>query len=157
MNEIYVCLENIRSLYNVGAILRTCSFFGIKNVILLGYSGVKRDKEGVPHIHEKVSKTALGSEEDVNIIFVEDTESLKKFAMDKNLTITSFEQTSESKNFNIWKPRGNQILVFGNEATGVTNSLLDVSNEVVEIKRRGKHNSLNVEVTFAIVCTKICE
>jgi len=28
MENIYIALENIRSLYNVGGIMRACSFFG---------------------------------------------------------------------------------------------------------------------------------
>lgn len=39
---MYLALENIRSLYNVGAIFQTASFFGIKNILLVGYLGRKR-------------------------------------------------------------------------------------------------------------------
>ncbi len=37
--KIIVALENIRSLYNIGSIYRTCEFLGIKKIILIGYSG----------------------------------------------------------------------------------------------------------------------
>ena len=36
-----VALENIRSLGNIGAIMRSCDFFGIKQVWLVGYTGRK--------------------------------------------------------------------------------------------------------------------
>ncbi len=33
-----VALENIRSLWNIGAIMRSCEFFGIKEIWLVGYT-----------------------------------------------------------------------------------------------------------------------
>lgn len=60
-----IALENIRSLYNVGSVFRTASFFGITKILLVGYSGRKAD--GVNKLHEKVKKTALGAEKDLEI------------------------------------------------------------------------------------------
>ena len=64
--EMIVVLHNIRSTYNVGAILRTAEGFGLKKVILSGYTPRVHDKNLLPHLREKldreIHKTALGAE-----------------------------------------------------------------------------------------------
>ncbi|MBQ1387681.1 TrmH family RNA methyltransferase, partial [Candidatus Saccharibacteria bacterium] len=57
-------LDNIRSCYNVGAILRTAEGFGVEKVILSGYTPRVHDVNLLPHLREKldkeIHKTALG-------------------------------------------------------------------------------------------------
>ena len=64
MNTLMVILYNIRSTYNVGAILRSCECLGVKDVILTGYTPYL-DK-GLPHeqakLKKQIHKTALGAE-----------------------------------------------------------------------------------------------
>ena len=63
MKTLKVILYNIRSTYNVGAILRTCDGLGIDEVIFTGYTPFI-DK-GLPHEQAKllkqIHKTALGA------------------------------------------------------------------------------------------------
>ena len=65
MKKLIVILHNIRSTYNVGAILRTCDCLGIDEVVFSGYTPFI-DK-GLPYEREKlkkqIHKTALGAEE----------------------------------------------------------------------------------------------
>ena len=65
MKQLTVILYNIRSTYNVGAILRTCDCLGVERVIFTGYTPFF-DK-GLPYEQEKlrkqIHKTALGAEE----------------------------------------------------------------------------------------------
>jgi tRNA G18 (ribose-2'-O)-methylase SpoU len=154
MDNIFICLDNIRSLYNVGAVFRTTEFFGLKNIILLGYSGIIV-KDGKKKLHPKVSKTALGTENSLNVIYMEDSEELVNFANKNNLKIIAIEQNTQSIEFEKWIPSDHAILVFGNEKTGVNNSILDKSSEIIEIHRSGKHQSLNIEVTAGIILSKV--
>jgi tRNA G18 (ribose-2'-O)-methylase SpoU len=147
-------LENVRSLFNIGAIFRTCSFFGVENVILLGYTG-RQNGPGSKELHKNVKKTALGSENDLTMLFIDSPHELVDFAKANKLTIIAFEQHPNSINFSNWSPAENSVLVFGNEVTGVSTELLDAATGVVEIPRKGKHNSLNVEVTCAIALAKL--
>lgn len=154
MKNIYICLENIRSLYNVGAVFRTCSFFSFYDVILLGYSG--KIKEGNQKVlNKKVNKTALGTQKHLNIIFLDNSEDLLCFAQKNKLQIIAIEQHKNSKNINNWEPADNQVIVLGNEKTGISKNILEQASEIIEIPRSGKHNSLNVEVTAGIVLQKI--
>ena len=69
--EMIVVLHNIRSCYNVGAILRTAEGFGAKKVILSGYTPRVHDKDLLPHLRGKldkeIHKTALGAEDLLDI------------------------------------------------------------------------------------------
>ena len=65
--RLQVVLHNIRSTYNVGAILRTAEGLGVEKVILSGYTPRPNDPELLPHLRDKlthqIAKSALGAEE----------------------------------------------------------------------------------------------
>jgi tRNA G18 (ribose-2'-O)-methylase SpoU len=56
-NPIIILLDNIRSLYNVGSIFRTCDAARVEKLILTGYTPYPPRKE--------IAKTALGAIESV--------------------------------------------------------------------------------------------
>lgn len=59
-------LHNIRSTYNVGAILRTAEGLGAEKVVYSGYTPRYNDPQLLPHLREKlnhqIAKSALGAE-----------------------------------------------------------------------------------------------
>jgi tRNA G18 (ribose-2'-O)-methylase SpoU len=66
--------------------------------------------------------------------------------------IISLEQSQDSKelmNFDT-SNLGKFVLVVGNEVDGVSESILKLSDEIVEISMRGKKESLNVSVSTGI-------
>ena len=69
--KLVLVLDNIRSCYNVGAILRTAEGFGVEKVILSGYTPRVHDAGLLPHLREKldkeIHKTALGAEDMLDI------------------------------------------------------------------------------------------
>jgi len=143
MKEIVVILDNVRSVLNVGAILRTCDGAGVKKLYLAGIT---------PEVtHKKIAKTALGAEAYVKSEHVksaiEVVEELKK----EGFEIISVEQTSKSEDYSKVEYSDKVCLIFGNEISGVSSELLDLSNKVVELPMFGKKNSLNVATTVGIV------
>src|SRR5882672_6473745 len=54
---VHVVLENVRSLYNVGAFFRTCDAAGVESLQLCGITGRPPGRE--------IHKTALGAEDSV--------------------------------------------------------------------------------------------
>lgn len=157
VEKVYIALDNVRSLYNVGSVIRTCSFFDVKKVILIGYSGTKFNFKGEKVLHPKLEKTALGAENDVEIVFIENVEELQIFAQEVGLKIVSIEQDSDSINFDDWVPEDNSILVLGNEVKGVNPDILEASDYIVEIERLGEKHSLNVATTAGILIHKIAK
>lgn len=150
----YICLQNIRSLYNIGAIFRTCSFFGFYNVILLGYSGKIIDKDGGVILNHKILKTSVGSEKDLKIKMFQELCELKNFCDLNNLKIISIEQSTLSEDIYKFKKQNNfknSVIVFGNEIMGISLDLINISDHILEIKKHGIHNSLNVTTACGIV------
>jgi len=153
MEVMYLALENIRSLYNVGSIFRTASFFGIKNILLVGYSG--RKAANIDEVHEKVKKTALGAEKDLEIKFIKDSYELINFCRKNKLKLVAIEQDKNSVAIDRWRPVKNSVLVFGNELQGCSLKVLKAAEAIVEIPRLGKKRSLNVSVAVGIVMAKV--
>lgn len=148
-----VALENVRSLFNVGAIFRSCEFFGIKEVWLVGYTG--REMAGADKLNHKIKKTALGAEKYLKIKFVKNSLQLIKLAQKQNLSIVAVEQHRKSIPVNSWRPAKNSVLVFGSETEGVSQKIISAAGQIVEISRIGKKNSLNVATCAGIVLSKI--
>ena len=90
--NIYIALENIRSLFNIGAVFRTCSFFGFTNVILVGYSGKTKNTKNETILNKEILKSSLGSEKDLQITFLETSDDLIKFCEENGLNLISIEQ-----------------------------------------------------------------
>ncbi|EKE00061.1 MAG: TrmH family tRNA/rRNA methyltransferase [uncultured bacterium] len=155
MKNIYIALENIRSLFNIGAIFRTCSFFGVDKVILVGYSGKTHNTKNEVVLHEEVKKASLGSESDLTLTMLETCDDLINFAKENKLKLIAIEQDSNSIKLGNWIPEDNCILVFGNEVDGVDQAILKKSDQIIEIKRLGKHNSLNVTTACGIILQKV--
>ena len=84
--KLILVLDNIRSTYNVGAILRTAEGLGVSKVILSGYTPRVHDKNLLPHLREKldkeIHKTALGAEDMLDVYssgdIISDLKKLKK-------------------------------------------------------------------------------
>ena len=144
MNQINIVLlaHNIRSLWNVGSLFRTCDGMGVEKIYLTGYTGIPPRKE--------ITKTALGADEFIewehhdepmNVI-----ESLKK----EGFQIVSLEQMEKSITLTAFVPQFPLCLVLGNELVGIRDDLLEASDAVVEIPMLGKKESLNVAVAAGI-------
>lgn len=151
MSVLYVALENVRSIHNVGAVLRTCSFFGIKKVFLIGYSGKERLPSGVFELSPKLTKTALGSQNDMEVLLVDTTQDFLKLCKAKHLSVLAVEQHSSSQDIFAFVPTAPSVLVFGNEIAGVSDLVLSQAVSILEIPKHGTHNSLNVSVSCGVV------
>ena len=152
-----IALENVRSLYNVGSILRTCSFFGVKQVVLIGYSGKIQLPNGSFEISPRIKKTSLGSETDVELICMDKSTDLLNYCANKKIPLFALEQFTGSKNLFTYKFEDipNAVFVVGNEVDGVSSTLLNASNDILEIPRQGVHNSLNVSISVSVLLTAL--
>lgn len=148
--RLYVALENIRSLQNVGSIIRSCSFFGVTDVLLVGYSGIF-DMGAYKTLHPKISKASLGAEKDICFHMLETSEELLTFAHSHNLELIAIEQHETSLSLRKFTPKSDCIIVFGNERDGVSSFILNSCATIVEIERLGIKSSLNVATAAGIV------
>ena len=154
MSEIIVIAHNIRSTHNVGSIFRTAEGFGVKKIILSGYTPyppVKNDTR-LPHITDKITgqihKTALGAEELVPFEY-HDTLDLGTLQL-AGYRIVALEQTPNSINLRDYQPSDKLALLLGEEVHGVTPELLAQVDDIVEIPMHGAKESFNVSVATGI-------
>ena len=160
MNLILV-LDNIRSTYNVGAILRSAEGFGVSRVILSGYTPRVHDNTLLPHLRAKldkeIHKSALGAEDMLNIYSSGDIISdLKKYREDGFVIVGLENNIDDNRLFNIddsefkTKLGENAVLILGEEVHGINNSLYDLIDLFAEIPMRGQKESFNVSVAAGI-------
>jgi len=154
MPEIIVIAHNIRSTHNIGSIFRTADGFGVKKIILSGYSPypkIKNDKR-LPHISEKLShqihKTALGAEMLVDFEYqsMPNFEDLKN----KGYEIVGLEQDKTSICIRDFKPKTKTALLIGEEVHGIDKALIKQCDKIIEIPMIGKKESFNVSVATGI-------
>ncbi|AHB41449.1 tRNA/rRNA methyltransferase SpoU [candidate division SR1 bacterium RAAC1_SR1_1] len=139
-----VILENIRSAYNVGNIIRTADALGWK-VWLTGYSPSPFD---IP----KVAKTSLGAQHHVDLKQFGFTKEAIDAAKALGLTVLAAEITPQAIPVNTYTNSGSGIaVVFGNEVDGVLEETLKQVDDVVFIPMNGIKESLNVGQSSAIV------
>ncbi len=142
-HNFIVLLDDIRSVLNVGAILRTCDGVGVKKIILCGITPQSN--------HKKLTKTALGAENYVEIEYYKNSEEAVQKLKKEGYVMYSVEQTKNSVGYNMIKYSSKSCFVFGNEITGVDIKLIEESDYCIEIPMYGKKNSLNVSTCVGII------
>ena len=159
--QLIIVLHNIRSTYNVGAILRTAEGFGVNRVILSGYTPRVHDNNLLPHLRDKldheIHKTALGAEDLLDIYSSGDINLELKNLREQGWQIVGLENNIANDNLiKINSPEMKDrlsdkvVLVLGEEVNGIDNSLYDIIDLFIEIPMRGKKESFNVSVAAGI-------
>jgi len=144
MQQLIVVLHDVRSMHNVGAAFRNADAFGIKKLLLSGFTPCPPRPE--------ITKTAIGAEEFVaweSADFI--SEKLQDLKNDGYLMV-GLEQTDKSEMITEYTPPADKkiCLVFGNEVTGLDEELLPIIDRFVEIPQYGHKHSLNVSVTVGV-------
>lgn len=155
MPEIIVIAHNIRSTHNVGSIFRTCEGFGVKKIILSGYTPyplIENDDERLPHIREKLTaqihKTALGAETMVPFEHQEMTDFTE--LKTAGYKIIGLEQDKRSVILSDYAVPQKIALLLGEEVEGIGQSLLEQCDDIIEIPMKGQKESFNVSVATGI-------
>lgn len=158
--ELVLVLHNIRSCYNVGAILRTAEGFGVFKVVLSGYTPRVHDQNLLPHLRKKldkeIHKTALGAEDMVKIEVAENLPALLLGYKKQNYQIVGLENNINRDVCQINSPKlheklGDKVVLFlGEEVNGIPEEFYNLIDLFVEIPMRGKKESFNVSVATAI-------
>jgi 23S rRNA (guanosine2251-2'-O)-methyltransferase len=156
-----IFLENIRSLHNVGSILRTADGAGMDRVVMGGYTGAPPDR--------RIEKVSLGAEDFLMWEKVENClDFLEKFKASGG-KIIALEQTSKSLDLFGENPinissQGEKFqdfsevcLVLGNEVEGVSAEILALADIHWEIPMYGDKGSLNVSVAAGIAMYQLRE
>lgn len=141
---VALLLDDVRSMHNVGAVLRTSDAFLVKEVILCGITGCPP--------HPEITKTALGADESVSWRYESDALQAVKEMKGEGWLVCALEQAHGSiplQNF-IPSSQLRYLIVAGNEVSGVKQEIVDIADFILEIPQHGVKHSLNVSVSAGI-------
>ena len=156
MAKLIIVANNLRSIHNVGSIFRTAEGLGVEKLYLTGYTPYPRleNDDRLPHLINKldkaISKVSLGAEKNLDFDYHDDIFELIKKYKQKNYRIVALEQAKNSVNILNYKPMEKSILIIGNEVDGIEQSVLESSEDILEIPMMGKKESFNVVQAMAI-------
>ena len=156
---LVVVLDDVRSMYNVGSVFRTCDAFRVESMCLCGISSTPPATE--------IHKTALGAEDAVAWKYyktaLEAVEELKAQGYEV-LAVEQVEHSTKLQHFKVefndskLKAQGSKLkaakkyaVVLGNEVKGVHQEVVDACNGCLEIPQSGTKHSMNVSVTAGII------
>jgi 23S rRNA (guanosine2251-2'-O)-methyltransferase len=146
--QVIVLLDNIRSLYNTGSILRTADASGVERVVLCGIT--PRPDQGSRQ-RRAIAKTALGAEDSVPWEYQPDAHAALESLATAGYHIVAVETSPEAVNLFEWTPRWPVCLVFGHEVDGVSSALAAHVETVIRIPMLGEKRSLNVATAAGVV------
>jgi tRNA G18 (ribose-2'-O)-methylase SpoU len=138
-----VLVDNVRSAWNVGSILRSADGFGFSHAFLCGITPT-------PEI-DAVRKTALGAEDFITWSYHKDALKLVKGLKKEGWLVWALEEEVRAKAIKKNKRKKGEriVLVAGSEVTGVDPELLDLCDEILYIPMHGGKKSFNVAVAFS--------
>lgn len=143
----YTLVENVRSLYNVGAIFRTADGAGIEKLFLTGITGRPP--------HREIRKVALGAEESVPWEYHADGVILAQELKKQGIRLVILETGEGSQLYDEAVYDFPICLVIGNEYHGVSQALCAEADMMVRLPMFGVKISLNVAVAFGIAAYEI--
>lgn len=144
-HPLVVVVDNVRSLYNVGSIFRTCDGALVEKLFLTGFTPFPPRKE--------ISKTALDADASVPWEHVYDITEVLARLREQEYSIAALEHTTGSRScFDISADLFPLAVVVGNEVTGVSENVLPYCDLALEIPMFGIKQSLNVAVATGVLC-----
>lgn len=139
-----VVLDNVRSMNNVGSMMRSCDAFLCQEMVLCGITGIPP--------HREITKTAIGAENSVGWRYQEKTIDAVKGLKSQGFTVYAIEQTSNSVFLqDMTFDESKVAFVFGNEIDGVDAEVIANCDGVIEIPQLGTKHSFNIAVSCGMV------
>ncbi len=140
-----VLLENIKDLGNLGTILRTSTAFGADAVVLYG-------SECADLYNPKCVRSSVGNLWKIPVVYISEFSELKTL-FEKFERVATLPRAAEYlKNTKINEP---MLIMFGSEADGLSQELIDFSTKEVKIEMASNVESLNLSVSCAVVLYKL--
>jgi TrmH family RNA methyltransferase len=141
-NSISLMLYEIQDPGNMGTIVRTADWFGIKNIIC--------SENCADAYNPKVVQSSMGSLGRVNVMYT----NIEKFLQDNN-SINIYAATLEGASVYSLAKFTEGIIVIGNESNGINSKILQYTFKQITIPKSGEAESLNAAVATGIVLSHI--
>jgi 23S rRNA (guanosine2251-2'-O)-methyltransferase len=148
-NPVYIVLDNVLDTYNIGSVFRLADAIGAEKVILC-------EGSETPPNH-RIKKASINTTEWVNWEYyptaVEAIKDLRVKTPD--LRVIAVEQDARSVPYDKAEYSFPIAIVVGHETTGVSQDVLDMADQIVELPMWGVNISLNVMVSLGIVLYEV--
>ena len=148
---VWLVLDNVRSMQNVGSIFRTADAFGIAGIWLCGFTPQPP--------HRDIHKTALGATETVAWRYTPHIMQALDQLQAEQFTLAGVEQAANSTLLHQYqfKPGQKLALILGNEVEGVQQQVLHRCSVCLEIPQFGAKHSLNIAVSAGVVLWQLVQ
>ncbi len=133
-------LENIKDLGNLGTIIRSSVAFGAEAIVLFG--------ESVDIYNPKSVRASVGNLWKIPIIHIKDLDELKEIFADFERIATLPRSKNMLKTFKIKTP---SLIMFGSEADGLSDELVNFSTDSVKIEMAQTVESLNLATSVSVI------
>ena len=140
-NITLACLDSVTDPRNIGSLIRSAAAFGVDGIII--------KERNFPSESKLMFKAASGAIEYMNIFEVSNINSTLKNLKEKNFWVYGFDGKGD-KNFTDIKWKGNNILLFGSEGSGMHQHTSKYADFLVRIDINSKIESLNISNSAAI-------
>ncbi len=141
-NITFACLDGVTDPRNIGSLIRSAASFKIDGIII--------KERHFPRESKLMYKAASGAMEYVNIFEVSNINSTLKNLKNKNFWVYGFDGKGDI-NFTKVDWKGNNILLFGSEGSGMHKHTIKYADFLVKIDINDEIESLNVSNSAAIV------
>ena len=140
---VAVLLDNVRSMYNVGAFFRTADGAGVQALHLCGITP-RPPQSGI-------AKTALGAEDAIPWTYSPDPVAAIGELRAAGYEIAAIETGVHSVDLYDWTPRFPVCMIFGHEVDGIRPEVVSLCDTQVRIPMLGRKHSLNVATAGGVV------
>jgi len=144
---IAVALDRVGNTHNLGAILRTCAFFGAEGLVM-------SNEEGQARLTSSAARTAEGAMEVTPIFQSTNLASALRDFMSRNIFVLGADLDAKQSLYEV-EVRFPCVVVLGNEQEGLSEGVKKRCNQVVRISGAEKVQSLNVSVAAGIVLSEL--
>ena len=133
---VSVLLDNVRSMYNVGAFFRTADAARVERLYLCGITACPPKNA--------ITKTALGAEERVAWEHSWEPLPVIESVRAQGCEVAAVETSPHSVDLFDWQPRFPVCIIFGHEVDGIRPAVARLCDTHVRIPMLGVKHSLNV-------------
>ncbi|MDV6010951.1 TrmH family RNA methyltransferase [Haloechinothrix sp. LS1_15] len=154
--SIVVIAHNLRSVHNVGSLLRTGEVFAIDKVYVTGftphptYPGDERDPKLRDMQTRRMAKAAAGAERTMPLEHHGDVHELLASLREARYTIAGLENDPDAAVIGDYEPGAKVALILGDEVSGIKPVLREECDVLLQIPVFGGKETLNVSVAAGI-------
>jgi len=138
-----IILDGVEDSHNLGAIIRSAVCAGIDGIIIPSRRGVL--------VNSTVEKTSAGAVNHISIIKVNSIVSAVQRLKENDYWVIASDHHANDNYYDIDYTEMNFAIIMGAEHSGISKSLLKLSDYRVKIPMLTKFNSLNVSNATAII------